>query len=724
MSPLSIGSSTPLASIKDDGERHSSLLEIQREELVIMERLSAGGFSTVYRGEWRYTGIAIKVLRCKVDDKAYLSLQTELAVMSQLRHPRILTLMGVCRDLDMLDGTVALIMEHMERGSLHGILHDDTNIPYGPSNVLERLRYTLDIADGMRFLHKSGVVHRDLKSANVLVGNDNHAKIADFGLSSYHEQAQTLVTNVISTPAYSSPEVIRGEGAITSSADVFSFGVILWELLTGSSPWEGKTTVQIIFMSMQGTSLALPPQIRSDNPELADLMDRCFDIPTSRPRFSDVYYDVSILFSELINGKTAPIVAEGSPEHTKHEVTKSIARKVLRRLSGTTLDKDITGMGDGALAEERKRATGSKSSKEKKPSSSSSSIASSVDGKRSVTSSSSEKIRSSSVLKASPSDEKRSVSSSIIGRLRSSSVLNPSSSNDRRPISIASHKSEEAPSSSGVTVSVPVDGEDQDQTELSSPMTGLSSPITDLPSPMSVGSNLERISVGSNLERTSSVCSIEKVTRTTADSSPMKERRGISEFKTGERESDTTPERVRLVSYLLGESLSPSEVIPDKIVRRVVKVVSEKTKNGITESALPVSDIILNRAPRPPSAGPEKYGRKVNKSILEEAERRVLGSTHSMYEMNPRKMEALDINKADSVSTEIVSDENIKASRRVSGRVLLKNGRLPGELDNRIKGSPEENADEKLTRKHSEYSMENVGWGGRWARSMNEEDDY
>ena len=717
MSPLSIGSSTPLPfrSIKDDGERHSSLLEIQREELVIMERLSSGGFSTVYRGEWRYTGIAIKVLRCKVDDKAYLSLQTELAVMSQLRHPRILTLMGVCRDLDMLDGTVALIMEHMERGSLHGILHDDTNIPYGPSNCVERLRYTLDIADGMRFLHKSGVVHRDLKSANVLVGSDNHAKIADFGLSSYHEQAQTLVTNVISTPAYSSPEVIRGEGAITASADVFSFGVILWELLTGLSPWEGKTTVQIIFMSMQGTSLALPPQIRSDNPELADLMDRCFDIPTSRPRFSDIYYEVSILFSELINGKVVPTLSEGSPEHTKHEVTKSIARKVLRRLSGTTLEKDITGMGDGALAEERKRTATSKSSNERKTSSSSSSAASSVDVKRSVTSSSSEKIRSSSVLKATPSDEKRSVSSSIIGRLRSSSVLNPSSSNDRRPISIASQKSEEAPSSSGVTLSVPVFGEEQDQNELSSPMTGLSSPITDLPSPMSVGSNIER---------TSSVCSIEKINRTTADSSPMKERRGISEFKTSERASDTTPERVRLVSYLLGESLSPPEMLPEKVVRRVVKVVSEKTKNGITESALPVSDIILNRAPRPPSAGPEKYGRKVNKSILEEAERRVLGTTHSMYEMNPRKMEALDINRAENVSTEIVTDENIKAARRVSGRVLLKNGRLPGELDNRVKGSPEENADEKLTRKHSEYSMENVGWGGRWARSMNEEDDY
>ena len=371
MSPLSIGSSTPRSSEKSIEERHSGLLEIQRDELVIMERLSSGGFSTVYRGEWRYTGIAVKVLRCKVDDKAYVSLQTELAVMSQLRHPRILTLMGVCRDLDMLDGTVALIMEHMERGSLFSILHDKTSIPLGPSNILERMSFLQDIADGMRFLHKSGVVHRDLKSANVLVGSNNHAKIADFGLSSYHEQAQTLVTNVISTPAYSSPEVIRGEGSITAAADVFSFGVILWELLTGLSPWDGKTTVQIIFMSVQGNNLALPPQLRSDNPELASLMDRCFLVATSRPRFSEVYKEVSVVLADIVNSKSGPVTAEGSPEHTKRGVSKSFATKVLRRLSGTTLEKDITSMGDGALAEERSRALGTKPHRERKSSSAS-----------------------------------------------------------------------------------------------------------------------------------------------------------------------------------------------------------------------------------------------------------------------------------------------------------------------------------------------------------------
>jgi serine/threonine protein kinase len=288
--------------------RQSSLLEIQRDELIIMGKLCSGGFSTVYRGEWRYTSIAVKVLRCAIGDKAYASLQTELAVLSQLRHPRILTLMGVCRDLHTADGSVGLLMELMERGSLYSILHSNFASPFAPTSTIERLRLALDIADGMRFLHHSGVVHRDLKSGNVLVSGDGRAKIADFGLSSYHQQAQTHVTNVMGTPAWSSPEVIRGEGAITASADVFSFGVILWELLTGLSPWEGKTTVQIIFMSMQGTNLSLNHTVRTDSPDVAYMMDRCFLGATSRPKFSELYKEVSILLTEAVAVTVAPNV--------------------------------------------------------------------------------------------------------------------------------------------------------------------------------------------------------------------------------------------------------------------------------------------------------------------------------------------------------------------------------------------------------------------------------
>ena len=94
--------------------------------------------------------------------------------------------------------------------------------------------------------------------------------------------------------------------------------------------------------------------------------------------------------------------------------------------------------------------------------------------------------------------------------------------------------------------------------------------------------------------------------------------------------------------------------------------------------------------------------------------------------MTIRKVDSNDSSRGENAATEVVSDENIRVARRVSGRVILKNGRLSTEHDLRLKGSSEEmgGVPETLTRKHSEYSMENVGWGGRWARSMNEEDDY
>ena len=285
----------------------SSLLEVERDELEMSDRICSGGFSTVYKGEWRGTAIAVKVLRCEVGDKAYSSLETELSVLSTLRHPRILTLMGVCRNLNAAEGTVALLMELMERGSLYSILHDSTDNPHAPRTNIERLRLAVDVADGMRFLHYSNVVHRDLKSGNVLVGADGRAKIADFGLSSYHQLARSHVTNVMGTPAWSAPEVIRGEEGLTPACDVFSFGVILWELLTGKAPWAGKSTVQIIYMSMQGTPLTVPTGLCKEAPELATMIARCLDNrPERRPTFNDVSKFLSVLLTTAAAEKVAP----------------------------------------------------------------------------------------------------------------------------------------------------------------------------------------------------------------------------------------------------------------------------------------------------------------------------------------------------------------------------------------------------------------------------------
>jgi serine/threonine protein kinase len=233
---------------------------IPRRELHVdvceANKISSGATSTVYHGTWRGTKIAMKVMRGDRGDKSYDILQKELVILKNLRHSRILILMGVCEDLHPTDGgSVALITQLMERGTLYSILHetrDAATINYRPRHNHERFRLALDVSEGMAFLHNSHVVHRDLKSPNVLIDCDGRAKVADFGLSSYNQHSMSKVTAVVGTYAWTAPEVIMGNETMGLSADVYSFGVILWELFTGQVPWEGLQMAQVWWKISQG----------------------------------------------------------------------------------------------------------------------------------------------------------------------------------------------------------------------------------------------------------------------------------------------------------------------------------------------------------------------------------------------------------------------------------------------------------------------------------------
>lgn len=207
--------------------------------------------SLVHEGVWRESPVAFKVIRGDNQERARAILNAELAVLTTLRHPRILNLMAICHDVPPAEGLVGLLTEFMERGSLYSILHDTSESARAirPKTVKDKLLVCLDIAEGMRFLHNSRLIHRDLKSANVLVDRDGRCKISDFGLSKYRELSMTHITGGagMGTVAWSAPEMLRGED-IREAADVYSYGVILWELATGDLPWAGLTTMQVMSM--------------------------------------------------------------------------------------------------------------------------------------------------------------------------------------------------------------------------------------------------------------------------------------------------------------------------------------------------------------------------------------------------------------------------------------------------------------------------------------------
>jgi serine/threonine protein kinase len=284
--------------------------EIPRSEIYLLERLQSGGISscTVYKGKWKGVAVAMKVPRCEQGERAYMVLEAELGVLSQLQHPRLVSLLGVCRDLHILEGGIGLVMELIDRGSLYRMLHCNTSsaAPFGRISDGGRLRLAVDITDGMRFLHQSHVVHLNLSSLNVLVGADGRAKIADFGLSRTRQQTVNNISNAATV--WSAPEVIasRCEGDAGLPADVYSFGVVLWEVFTGSIPWEGKSAFEAMTAVVQGESLAIPAALSAELPAVANIITRCCGAAVHRPSFEGLHEELCGILKQSVAAQASP----------------------------------------------------------------------------------------------------------------------------------------------------------------------------------------------------------------------------------------------------------------------------------------------------------------------------------------------------------------------------------------------------------------------------------
>jgi serine/threonine protein kinase len=208
-----------------------------------------------------------------------------VALLQYLRHPRVLILMGVCRAMGPTEGSMGLIFELMESGSLYDLLHGSSEdaVSHRPSDLMAKLTLCLDIADGMRFLHSSRVLHRDLKSPNILLDRDGRCKIADFGLSTLKDStAASQTAGLMATPAWTDPEVALG-AQFSRASDMYSFGVVVWEIFSGQIPWEGMNLLAIVGqVSMQGKRLTIPETFPS---AVRGLLSSCFDISSKRPDF-------------------------------------------------------------------------------------------------------------------------------------------------------------------------------------------------------------------------------------------------------------------------------------------------------------------------------------------------------------------------------------------------------------------------------------------------------
>jgi len=153
-------------------------------------------------------------------------------------------------------------------------------------------RIALEVALGMHYLHSLNppLVHRDLKSANILIDKNWHAKITDFGIS--RQLVPTTMTHRVGTTRWTAPEVLSyGENRYTNKADVYSYGIVLYELVTKRTPFDDMAwDYKVEIATMDGIRPKVPDKARNKHPELADLMERCWQHdPDIRPTFAQIF---------------------------------------------------------------------------------------------------------------------------------------------------------------------------------------------------------------------------------------------------------------------------------------------------------------------------------------------------------------------------------------------------------------------------------------------------
>lgn len=258
-------------------------LDIPWSDLVLKDRIGAGSFGTVHRADWHGSEVAVKILM-EQDFLAerFNEFLREVAIMKRLRHPNIVLFMGAVTQ----PPNLSIVTEYLSRGSLYRLLHKP-----GAREILDerrRLSMAYDVAKGMNYLHRRNppIVHRDLKSPNLLVDRKYTVKVSDFGLSRLKANTFLSSKSAAGTPEWMAPEVLRDEPS-NEKSDIYSFGVILWELATLQQPWSNLNPAQVVAaVGFRNKRLEIP---RDLNPQVASLIEACWvNEPWKRPSFSSI----------------------------------------------------------------------------------------------------------------------------------------------------------------------------------------------------------------------------------------------------------------------------------------------------------------------------------------------------------------------------------------------------------------------------------------------------
>ncbi|RLN70661.1 hypothetical protein BBJ28_00012388 [Nothophytophthora sp. Chile5] len=264
--------------------RKPSTATLDFAEVKLGKPVGSGRSGHTYSAQWRGQHVAAKVVDCSsaANNRGALAkdllkeFHREEAVASELRHPNVVQFLGSAA----APPRYCLVFEFMDKGTLSSLIRAKK----GP---LDFFRLATEMAEGMNYLHSHSIMHRDLKSSNVLLDAQGTAKISDFGLSCVLELGRSAdLTAETGTYGWMAPEVIRHE-PYSTKADVYSYGVVLWELLAKDVPFRGQTPMQTAMaVAEQRMRPAMP---RNTPPKIAELIEHCWNQDAARrPDFSAI----------------------------------------------------------------------------------------------------------------------------------------------------------------------------------------------------------------------------------------------------------------------------------------------------------------------------------------------------------------------------------------------------------------------------------------------------
>ena len=255
------------------------------------DKLGSGAYGTVYKGAYKFNQVAIKKLHAEhLSEDAVAELKQEAGILGSMRSDYIVRLNGVCLE----PPHFCLVMELMPKGSLYGLLQNSPDLP-----LSVRYQIGIDIGYGLYHLHEMHILHRDLKSLNVLLDDRLRAKITDFGLSKMKSEMSSMSSTkgMKGTLGWMGPELFTEKPEVTSAVDIYAYGMVLWELMIKPYriPFQGLVPASLITAKLTrgDKQEIIPPDCP---PKMAQLIRACWQEPQRRPPAKVLAKSLSALF--------------------------------------------------------------------------------------------------------------------------------------------------------------------------------------------------------------------------------------------------------------------------------------------------------------------------------------------------------------------------------------------------------------------------------------------